>query len=514
MAERQVIYRVAGLEVLPRERQVLRDGQPIGLGNRAFDLLLALLEADGELVGKEALLDRVWPGLAVEEGNLHTQVSTLRKALAGHAGLASVPGRGYRLVGEVERLDAARRPINALPAARHDEASIAVLPFQNLGDDPEQGYFADGMAEELITALSRMQFLRVIARNSSFMFRDRNTDLASVAGLLRVRYVVGGSVRRAGGRIRIACHLMDAPAGRQIWSDRFDGEAGDVFALQDRVTASIVGAIEPRLHGAEVARAHAKPTADLVAYDLYLRALGWLVPRTDANLGRALEALDAAIELDPGFALALVLAAHTRLIRVMQGWTPATDEAYAGMVALAEAGLERGRDHPRILAHAAYVLAICGKSLNASLHLAQIANRLNPSSAFGLYVEGYMLLQTSRPDEALEFFARAMALSPLDTFAIASAMAATAQAHLVAARYTEAVLWAERAVREAPDSMYSLRILAAALAFDGRAEEAAAAARAATQDRMMLRLPIAHAAASRRLAEGLRLAMAGAAATT
>jgi len=465
------------------------------------------------------LLARVWPGLVVEESNLHTQVSALRKALGGDgAAIVTVPGRGYRFAGTIERLDTGKPIPQAVPATGRDRSSIAVLPFQNLSGDPEQGYFADGMAEELITALSRMRFLFVIARNSSFQFRDRDADVASVASALGVRYVVGGSVRRALNRVRIACHLTDATTGTEIWSDRFDGTTEDVFELQDRVTASIVGAIEPKLRGAEVARARAKPTADLNAYDHYLRALGYLSPRTAQNYEQALAELHAALGLDGDFALALALAAHCRYVRVIQGWAGIGEGELEAMVELAEAALARGGEDPTVLTFAAFVLGWCGKGLPAALQLVERAHRLNPGSAYGLYVEGWLRMQAGHADEAIELFGSSIVLSPLDQLSAAAAMAASGQAHLMAGREDEAVRWGERAVREAPDSAYAHRVLAAALALAGREEQAAAAGRALlalepgfTVEKFLANVPLRDTPALQRMADGLRLALRGAA---
>lgn len=515
MAEGSLVYRVGAFEIRPRERKLLRAGREMPVGSRGFEILLALVDAGGELVSKDALLARVWPGVVVEEGNLHTQVSALRKALgADGAAIVTVPGRGYRFAGAIERLDVLKPPIQATLVASPDRPSIAVLPFQNLSGDPEQGYFADGMAEELITALSRMRWLSVVGRNASFAQRDRQADLAGVAASLGVRYVVGGSVRRALNRMRVACHLTDTATGNEIWSDRFDGDASDVFDLQDRVTASIIGALEPQLRGAEVSRARAKPTGDLVAYDHYLRALGLLSPRTPANYEQALAELDAALGLDGDFALALALSAHCHYVRLAHGWAPATAAQLATMVDLAEAALARGRDDPGVLTRVAFVLGWCGQGLSAALQIAERANRLNPSSSYGMFVEGWLRLQAGHPDDAIARFAAAIALSPLDALSTAAATAATAQAHLFARRDEEAARWAERAVREAPDLDYAHRVLVAALALSGREREAAAAVRGLralepgfTVESYLANLPIRDNVATQRLVEGLRLAL-------
>lgn len=507
-------YRIGPFELRPRERKLLRDGREVPLGARGFEILMGLIEADGDVVSKEALLTRVWPGVIVNENNLHTQISAVRKAL-GESGsfVANAPGRGYRFAGPIEMVEAVRSPAVIVERREADRPSIAVLPFENLSDDSEQGYFADGMAEELITALSRMRWLFVIARNSSFAHRARGADASRFAEELGVRYVVTGSVRRALRRLRITCHLVDAQSQMEIWADRFDGEMEDVFDLQDRVTASIVGAIEPRLRQVEVERARAKPTQDLLAYDHYLRALGHLVPRTAENFEQALAELDSALALDGDFALALALAAHCRYVRLLEGWIAEPEVEIDAMAQLAEAALARGPDDATVLSHAGFVLAWCGRSLPASLQLVDRATRLNPNSAYGVYVDGWVRMQAGRSDEAIERFQTSIALSPLDPLSAASAMAATGQALLLAGRHEEAVRWAERAIREAADLGYAHRVRVAALALTGRVDAATAAARTLleiepgfTVAGFLKRLPIRDTPASRLLAEGLRSA--------
>jgi TolB-like protein len=499
-------------ELRPRESKLLRGGQEVPLGSRAFETLVALIEADGEVVAREALMARVWPGVVVEDSNLHTQISTLRRALGDCAGfVATVPGRGYRFAGPIVM---ATTPSAALVEPRDAErASIAVLPFQNLSADPEQGYFADGIAEEVITALSRVRWLMVIARNSSFAYRGRETDVEEIGRTLGVRYVVDGSVRRAMGRVRITSHLVEAGSRAEIWAERFDGGLEDVFELQDRVSASIVNAIEPRLQRAEVLRARAKPTASLDAYDHYLRALGLLVPRTAANYAQALAELGEAARLDPGFAPAIALAAHGHYVRIIQGWQAAGPAEIDAMVALADRALALAPDDPGVLMHAGFVLGWAARGLAASLELLARALALNPNSAFAWYVDGWLRLQAGDPEAALPRLAQALRLSPADPLAAAAAHASAANAHLLAGRPAEAVSSGERAVREARDFAFSQRAHAASLALAGRMAEAAVAAEALlaiepgfTMTSFAARIPLRDTAANRVLFEGMRRA--------
>jgi TolB-like protein len=231
-----------------------------------------LAAAKGELVSKDELMTRVWPGLIVAENNVQVHVSALRKALdeekSGQSYLVTVPGRGYRLIGLKSSVPATVGNLDSrLGSVLPDKPSIAVLPFQSMSADPEQEYFADGVVEEIITALSRFSGLFVIARNSSFTYKGRAVDVKQVGRELGVRYVLEGSVRRADKRVRITGQLVDAATGTHLWAHRFDGEIEDLFEVQDQVTASVVGAIAPPLEQAEIERVKQKSTQSLEAYD-------------------------------------------------------------------------------------------------------------------------------------------------------------------------------------------------------------------------------------------------------
>ena len=262
------------------ERRELRRGaQRIEVEPKVFDLLVFLVRNRGRVVSKDDLLEAVWDGRIVSEFALTTRINAARRALgddgASQRLIRTFNRKGVRFIGEVtETSDEAPRPHEApdprLPA---DKPSLAVLPFQNMSGDPEQEYFADGMVEEITTAISRFPWLFVIARNSSFTYKGKAVDVRQVARELGVRYVLEGSVRKAGNRVRITGQLIDAATGAHLWADRFDGSLDDIFELQDEVASRVVGAIEPRLRLTEIDRASRKPTENLDAYDLYLRAL-------------------------------------------------------------------------------------------------------------------------------------------------------------------------------------------------------------------------------------------------
>src|SRR5215469_4310447 len=257
-------------------RELRRDKRLVRLGSRALDILCVLASAGGKVVSKDELMAQVWAGVVVEEHNIQVHISALRKAFEedgnGESWIVTVPGRGYRLLRprEPPAADGAARG-RSLPIA--DKPSIAVLPFQNMSRDPEQEYFADGMVEEIITALSQIRWLFVIARNSTFTYKGRPIDVKQVGRELGVRYILEGSVRKAGTRVRITGQLIDALTGTHLWAGRFDGSLEDVFELQDKVAMSDAGVIEPTLQAGEIRRSFERPTSDLTAYDLYLQAL-------------------------------------------------------------------------------------------------------------------------------------------------------------------------------------------------------------------------------------------------
>ena len=266
---------------------LFRGTEPVALSQRAVALLRSLIDRAGAPVSKNALIEAAWPGLVVEDSNLTVQIAALRRALGevpgGESWIATLPRRGYRFAGPpvtksedrvpaTPMVDAATQPAPMMALALPDKPSIAVLPFENLSGDPEQGYFADGMVEEITTALSRIHWLFVIARNSSFTYKGRTVDIKQVGRELGVLYVLEGSVRKAGSRVRITAQLLDATIGAHIWADRFDGALEDIFELQDNVAWTVAGIIEPTLEAAEHRRSTQRPTDDLTAYDLYLRA--------------------------------------------------------------------------------------------------------------------------------------------------------------------------------------------------------------------------------------------------
>jgi len=350
-----------------------------------------------------------------------------------------------------------------------DKPSIAVMPFNNMSGDPEQEYFADGMVEEITTALSRMYF--VIARNSSFTYKGRAVDVKQVGRELGVRYVLEGSVRKAANRVRITAQLIDASTRMHLWADRFEGALDDVFDLQDQVTASVVGAISPRLERAEIERAERKPTESLSAYEHYLRGIANFHQWAREANKEALRLFYRAIELDSHFSSAYGMAANCYAQRKGLRWM--TDEVNDTSEAerLARRAAEVGRDDAVALARAGFALAYIVHDLDGGVALIDRALLLNANLAEVWHFGGWARIYLGDPEAAIEHFARAMRLSPLDPSIFIMQMG-IAFAHFFAGRYDDASSWAEKALGDKPDYHPALRIAAASHALAGRLKEA------------------------------------------
>jgi adenylate cyclase len=358
-------------------------------------------------------------------------------------------------------------PALALP----DTPSLAVLPFTNMGGDPEQEYFADGIVEDIITALSRVGWFFVIARNSSFTYKGRAADIKKVGRELGVRYVLEGSVRKAGGRVRITCQLIEAATGYHVWADRFDGDLADIFQLQDSITESVVGAVEPSLQTAEIRRAAAKPTESLDAYDLYLRALPHLYAFTKAGLDAAVTLLRQSLQIDPAYARAKGFLAWVYVSRHSRAWSePGEREA-----ALALARETVASADPEALRCAAHALAYFEGDHPAAFTALHRAVLLHPNSAQVLNSLGWVHCIANDPEPAIGYLERARRLSPLDP-EIGLMLSALGIAHLLAGRNTLALPLLQRAVQETPTDLTAHRHLILALGRLDQIDEARAAA--------------------------------------
>jgi len=358
------------------------------------------------------------------------------------------------------------RPALALP----DKPSIAVLPFANLSDDPEQEYFADGMVEEIITALSRMRWLFVIARDSSFTYKGRTVDVKQVGRELGVRYVLDGSVRKAVTRVRIAGQLIDAATGAHLWADKFDGGIEDIFDLQDRIAESVAGALQPSILTAEMARSARKRPDSLVAYDYVLRALPlvWSLNRTQSESAQVL--LERAFSIEPDYPLALSLAAWCHAQRVVYNWTDALGEEREVALRLAQRAAAISRDDSMVLAILGAAHTIVRDFDIAAEHLER-ALLLDPSSAWAWTRSGWLNVHREQPELAIQQFERAIRLSPFDPAGFVCFFG-IADAHFLKGNYEEAIRWSQKGLNQQPAAAWHLRVLVPALIHAGRLEEA------------------------------------------
>ena len=494
---------------------------------QVLDLLQYLILKRDHVVSKDELIAAVWNGRIVSESALSSRITAVRHAI-GDSGeqqglIRTFARKGFRFVGEVlekqasDEADSTKPLLQATEIAGRtplppDKPSIAVLPFQSMSGDPDQDYFADGMVEDIIGALSRMRWLFVIARNSSFTYKGRTVDVKQVGRELGVRYVLEGSVRKSANRVRITGQLIDAATGVHLSAERFDGDLEDIFDLQDRITASVVGAISPKLEQAEIERARQKPTESLDAYDYFLRAMAKFYQWSRGTNDEAMQLFYKAIEIDPEFATAYSMAAWCYAWRKISGWMTDPAQEIAEGARLAWRAVELGKDDSVALARAGHALALLIGDLDSGAAYIDRALVLDPNLARGWYASGWVRNYRGEPDVAIEHLARAMRLSPLDP-TLYHMQAGTGFAHMLAGRFDEASSWAERAFRQEQNYHPAAIVRAASYALCGRMEEAGRAMERLRQIDPTLRIsnlkdrhPIRRPSDLARLADGLRKA--------
>jgi TolB-like protein/class 3 adenylate cyclase len=370
----------------------------------------------------------------------------------------------------VWRIRLGAKPAVSAPLPLPDKPSIAVLPFANMSGDPEQEYFADGMVEEIITALSRIRWLFVIARNSSFTYKGQAIDVKRVGRELGVRYVLEGSVRKASGRVRITAQLIDALSGVHLWADRFDGSLEDVFELQDKVAISVAGVIEPTLQAAELRRSAERPTSDLTAYDFYLRALPHQFSFATDRSTLVLDLLGRAIQRDPRYGPALAVAAFFHAQLDVNGWTDDREATRRTAIDLARRALRAAPDDPEVLAPSAFVLAWFDEDIDVAIGLVDRCLDLNPSFARGWYWSAVLRLFAGQPDLAIKHFEASLRLSPRDRFG--APLSGIGIALFFSRRFDEAAAKLRMAVEQLPTFVLPYQFLASCLAHMGRVDEA------------------------------------------
>ena len=469
----------------PDRRELTRASQAIAIGPQVFDLLLHLVENREHVVSRDDLLAAVWGGRIVSESTMTSHINAVRKAIGDSGGeqrlIRTIARKGFRFVGEVrespspEALHLPKAAASADMASAElslpEKPSLAALPFRNLSGDPEQDYFADGVVEDIIAALSRNRWLFVIARNSSFAYKGRSVDSKQVGRELGVRYVLEGSLRKAANRVRITGQLIDATTGAHIWADRFEGTLDDIFELQDQLTASVVGAIAPQLERAEIERAARKPTDSLDAYDYYLRGMAHFHRATREAIDEALPLFNKATELDPEFAAAYGMAAWCIFWRKLNGWMDDPAKEMEEGARLARHAVEFGKNDAVALTRGGHALGHFGGDLDGAIALVDKALLLNPNLAAAWFLGAFQRVARGEPDVAIERFQHVMRLSPLDPEMVRM-QAGMALAHFLAGRFDVASSWGEKALRELPSFEMVSGILAASYALAGRIDAA------------------------------------------
>lgn len=468
---------VFGPFVLTPGRELRRDGQPVPLGPRALLMLETMLEARGEIVTKAEMLERVWPGVTVEEGNITVQIAALRKELGTRPGgeewIVTVPRVGYRLV---RGATSAPAPTEAIPADAGGKPSVAVLPFVNLSGDATRDYFADGLVEDLITALSRFKSFAVVSRYSSFAYRNRATDVRQVARELGVRYLLEGSVRLSGERVRVTVQLVDAATGTHLWASSFDGELGQIFEFQDRITESVVGLVEPQIRRAEIERTRRRWPDNPQAYDHFLRALPYFNSRDPADYVTALAHLEQAIALQPDYAAALAYASWSIARHGTVALTLLSPENAARCLELARLALQYGDDDPVVLAICSHSLLAIGHRRSEGLTTVDRALAANPHNVVVQVLGGICNMLGGDPSKAEACYRRAYTLSPGAPEASES-LAGIGFARFFMRDFQGALEWLQRSQATQVDWPPTYWILTAAYAHLGRLDDARATLR-------------------------------------
>ena len=480
-------------QILDLDRRELRRGhEAIAVEPQVFDLLVYLVQNHDRVVSKDDLIGSVWGGRIVSESTLASRINAARKAVGDNGKeqrlVRTVPRRGFRFVGTVQAQPADGEPSFGAEATSEeihepprmalplpDRPAIAVLPFTNMSDDPVQEYFSDGISEDIITALSKLRWFFVIARNSSFIYKGKAVHMKQVAAELGVGYVVEGSVRKGGDRVRITVQLNDVTTGSHIWAEHYDRELTDVFAVQDEITEAIVAAIEPQIYAAENFRARRKPPNNMDAWDLVMRALShyWRVTREDNVVAQAL--LEKAIAIDPDYGQALGLLATSHSFCAHMGWSDA-----ATAVAIAERAAQaavRADSEDSWAHHALASVHLARRRFEDSLSGFELALRLNPNFSLAQGYYGLALSYCGRWEEGDAAARRALRLSPRDPVsALYYGIAAYAQ--FVGRNYEEAMRLSRESLRQRSDFVGAHRVLTAAAGMAGQAE----VARLALQD--------------------------------
>ncbi len=468
-------YRFEGYALDTDRRELRRGVELIAVEPQVFDLLDYLIGHRERVISKDDLIAAVWNGRIVSESALTSRINSARAAI-GDSGedqclIKTFRGKGFRFVGDVSEerqppaITAATRPTEQPGLA--DQPSIAVLPFVNMSGDPAQDYFADGMTEEIITALAHFKSLFVIDRNSSFTYRGRSVDVKQIARELGVRYVLEGSVRNSGDRVRITGQLILAETGTHIWAERFDRRIADIFDLQDEITENIVGAVEPEILTAEMRRSRGKRPDSIAAYDCVLRAYQHLFNLTLEDNDKAQDFLRQAIRLEPDYALAYAYASWAKLFRVQLIYGGSLRPLLTEALALAQRAVELDQTDPLIQTIRAAWQLMIERDFDGGVARHEQAFQKNPNSVWICGCNGFGNALCRNPQRTLDMLERARRLSPRDS-GMFLWLPGGAIVHFLAGRPEDSIRWSEDALRLNPRHLISLFLRAAAEVAAGR----------------------------------------------
>ena len=467
-------FHLDDFEVCSKDRSVTRNGSQIAIGTRGFDLLLCLVDHRDGIVSKDELLKQVWPGLVVAENNLTVQISALRKIL-GARSVRTITGRGYQLrMTVIDVPDAPEQLSHTTNLKITDKPFVVVLPFANLSGSTNQDYFIDGVVDDIISALSRVRAFFVISRTSSFVYKGKSFDIKHVASELGVRYILQGSFRKAGDKLRISCELIEPVTGRHLWTDKFEGSLDGIFEFQDHITQSVVGSIEPILRVTESEWSLAKLKVNLRAYDLCLRALPKMYPlATREDNDNAIALLQHAIAVDPGYAYAKAACAFAFMLRNFRYW--ATEEEVQEGIRLTDEAMTEHRNDPATLRYAAHTLVSLAFRYDEGMLAIDRALALNPNSPLTLNISGWVRCFNGDGAVAIGNFRQALRLNPMgpDRSYLLSGLSFACN---IAGLHEESMEHALRSIHEAPNWIVSHRTYVVSLVQLGRVEEAKVAA--------------------------------------
>ena len=473
-----MIYEFNNCNLDVARQELRRGGAPVAVEPQVLGLLQYLIRNRDRVVSKEELLTNIWNGRFVSDSTLSSRISTARKVIGDNGDqqqlIRTVARRGVRFVGQVEETALSRKgnevqaPRTGVPA-RPDRPSIAVLPFTNMSGDPEQEYFSDGVTEDVITALSRLPWFFVIARNSTFIYKGTSVDVRDVGNDLGVQYVLEGSVQRSGQRVRISGQLIDASTRNHIWAEKYDRELNDIFALQDEIATSVAASIESTLLEEEVRKLVTNSSENLEAWDLVARALSNFWKLTSVHSEVAISLLQQAVERYPSYARAHSLLSFSLLIANHMGWRRSADDSrHAEHLARRAAELDENDSWAQMTLG---YLAFVERRTDDAVRYFRAAIDLNPGFAAAYGCAGWALAHDGRSADAIEYLQRAIRMSPRDPFNVLF-LAGLAAAYYIAGSYNEAIDCARQAIQLRPEHLGARRKLCASLAQAGLVEEA------------------------------------------